>query len=145
MDLIPNDFGQLAFRWIHFVAGVLWIGLLYFFNWVNSAFAGTMDADTKRKVVPELMPRALFWFRWGAAFTWLSGVALAMLLYYSSSAPAYYFSSASENAGTTPSFGHWILPFGLLIVLFIAYDALAKSLSKQLLFALAAWGAIATA
>ena len=68
-----------------------------------------------------------------------------MLLYYSSSAPAYYFSSASENAGTTPSFGLWILPFGLLIVLFIAYDALAKSLSKQLLFALAAWGAIAVA
>ena len=66
----------------HVVAGILWIGLLYFFNWVNSNFAPTMDAETKKKVVPELMPRALFWFRWGAAFTWITGVLLLMLVYY---------------------------------------------------------------
>ncbi len=70
------------FRWIHVVAGILWIGLLYFFNFVNSAFAPTMDGETKRKVVPELMPRALYWFRWGAAFTWVTGVLLLMLVYY---------------------------------------------------------------
>ena len=73
---------ELGFRWLHFVAGVLWIGLLYFFNWVNSAFAPTMDADTKKKVIPELRPRALYWFRWGAAFTWVTGVLLLMLVYY---------------------------------------------------------------
>ncbi|MDP6740182.1 MAG: antitermination protein NusG, partial [Planctomycetota bacterium] len=62
---------ELADRWLHFGAGVLWIGLLYFFNWVNSAFAPTMDAETKKKVIPELMPRCLFWFRWGAMYTWI--------------------------------------------------------------------------
>lgn len=70
------------FRWIHVVAGILWIGLLYFFNWVNSAFAPTMDAETKKKVVPELMPRTLYWFRWGAAFTWVTGVFLLLLVFY---------------------------------------------------------------
>src|SRR6185295_6352176 len=70
------------FRWLHVFFGILWIGLLYFFNWVNSGFAPTMDAETKKKVVPELMPRALYWFRWGAAFTWITGVLLLMIVYY---------------------------------------------------------------
>ncbi len=76
------NFLEALFRWIHVLAGILWIGLLYFFNWVNANFAPTMDAETKKKVVPELMPRALFWFRWGAAFTWIIGVLLLMMVYY---------------------------------------------------------------
>lgn len=73
---------QVLSRWIHVVAGVTWIGLLYFFNFVNSAFAPTMDGDTKQKVVPELMPRTLYWFRWGAAWTWVSGVVLLQVVFY---------------------------------------------------------------
>ena len=45
------------FKWLHVLAGIMWIGLLYFFNFVNTAFAPTMDGETKKKVVPELMPR----------------------------------------------------------------------------------------
>lgn len=70
------------FRWIHVLTGVLWVGLLYFFNWVQPGFAATMDAETRKKVIPELMPRALFWFRFGAAATWLTGLLLLMLVYY---------------------------------------------------------------
>lgn len=73
---------EALFRWGHILAGVLWIGHLYFFNFVNSNFAPTMDGDTKKKVVPELMPRALFVFRWGAAWTWLTGLMLLGLVYY---------------------------------------------------------------
>src|SRR5438105_5393254 len=73
---------HLLMRWIHVVAGVAWIGHLYFFNWVNSQVAKTYDADSKKKVVPELMPRALYWFRWGAAYTWITGVLLAGINYY---------------------------------------------------------------
>ncbi len=62
-----------ALRWFHFIFGIIWIGLLYFFNFVNGPFAKTMDADTKKKVVPQLMPRALWWFRWGAMLTFLTG------------------------------------------------------------------------
>src|SRR5438876_1048897 len=76
------DFLQVLFRWIHVVAGITWIGHLYFFNWVNAQFAPTLDAETKKKVVPELMPRALYWFRWGAAYTWVTGVLLLLIVYY---------------------------------------------------------------
>ena len=77
-----NTIAENLSRWIHVVAGILWIGLLYFFNWVNTAFVPTMDAETKKKVIPELLPRTLFWFRWGAAFTWVFGVMLLVLVYY---------------------------------------------------------------
>jgi uncharacterized membrane protein len=69
-------------RWMHVLAGVMWIGLLYFFNFVNGPFQGTQDADTKRKVNPELQPRTLYWFRWGAAWTWVTGVLLLALVFY---------------------------------------------------------------
>jgi uncharacterized membrane protein len=70
------------FRWMHVLAGIVWIGMLYFFNFVNGPFAGTMDGDTKKKVIPELAPRALFWFRWGAAWTWITGVFLLQIVFY---------------------------------------------------------------
>jgi uncharacterized membrane protein len=73
---------QALFRWIHIVAGIVWIGHLYFFNFVNAPFEGTLDADAKKKVVPQLRPRALYWFRWGAAWTWITGVLLALLVFY---------------------------------------------------------------
>jgi uncharacterized membrane protein len=76
------DVLEAVLRWIHVVAGIVWIGLLYFFNFVNSAFAPTMDAETKKKVVPQLMPRALYWFRWGAAWTWVAGVLLLLIVFY---------------------------------------------------------------
>src|SRR4026208_676192 len=80
----PSVSGWLdaLFRWIHVVAGVMWIGHLYFFNFVNAQLAKTYDADSKKKVVPELMPRALYWFRWGAMYTWVTGIFLLAFEYY---------------------------------------------------------------
>jgi uncharacterized membrane protein len=71
--LDANTNTMFILRWLHFIAGVMWIGHLWFFNFVNANFAKTLDADSKKKVVPELMPRALFMFRWGAMFTFLTG------------------------------------------------------------------------
>jgi uncharacterized membrane protein len=76
------DVLNAVFRWLHILAGVLWIGMLYFFNWVNGPFVATLDGDAKKKVVPELMPRALFWFRWGAAWTWITGFVLLTIVFY---------------------------------------------------------------
>src|SRR5215468_10487346 len=84
MDATVSEWLELVFRWIHVVAGIAWIGHLYFFNFVNAQVAKTYDADSKKKVVPELMPRALYWFRWGAAWTWITGFLLAGIIYYSS-------------------------------------------------------------
>src|SRR3989338_4061643 len=73
ISLDATTIGLFALRWFHFIFGIIWIGLLYFFNFVNGPFAKTMDANTKKLVVPQLMPRALWWFRWGAMFTFLTG------------------------------------------------------------------------
>src|SRR5215510_5777912 len=73
---------EAIFRWMHVLAGIIWIGHLYFFNWVNGPFQAKIDGPTKKAVNPELLPRALYWFRWGAAYTWFTGVLLLMLVYY---------------------------------------------------------------
>ncbi len=75
---------DILFRWIHMFTGILWIGLLYFFNFINAQFVPTLDGDAKRKVIPELLPRTLFWFRWGAFWTWTTGVLLLALVFYHS-------------------------------------------------------------
>ncbi len=72
---------DILFRWFHVFFGIMWIGLLYFFNFVNGPFSKTLDADSKKKVVPELMPRALFFFRWAAMITFILGWALFFLNY----------------------------------------------------------------
>lgn len=73
---------ESGFRWLHVLGGVVWVGLGYFSTWVNVGFLQSLDGDTKRRVLPELMPRVLFWFRWGAAITWLTGLLLLGLVYY---------------------------------------------------------------
>ena len=75
------------FRWIHFFAGVVWIGLLYYFNFVQTEFFKETDASAKSSAISKLVPRALWWFRYGALLTFLSGLALAA---YLASAINYY-------------------------------------------------------
>src|SRR6201993_4234468 len=74
---VPGDFNTnflMIVRWIHFLAGITWIGLLYFFNLINVPFQKELDAASKGKVVPALMPRALWWFRMAAVLTVLAGI-----------------------------------------------------------------------
>ncbi len=66
---------RIIFRWLHFVAGITWIGLLYFFNLVNVPVQKKLDAETKKKVNPDLLSLALWYFRWGAVLTVLAGLA----------------------------------------------------------------------
>ena len=68
-------FGMIV-RWIHFLAGITWIGLLYFFNLINAGFLKSLDGPTKNIVIPKLMPVALNWFRHGATVTVLAGLIL---------------------------------------------------------------------
>ena len=63
----------LVVRWVHFLAGITWIGLLYFFNLINAGFLKSLDGPTKNIVIPKLMPAALNWFRHGATVTVLAG------------------------------------------------------------------------
>ena|SRR5437867_2746042 len=72
MDLVP----ALA-RWLHFLAGVMWIGLLYYFNFVQVPALKAATADgTAAGITKHVAPRALLYFRWAAVVTWLAGAAL---------------------------------------------------------------------
>jgi uncharacterized membrane protein len=66
-------------RFIHFFAGVAWIGHLYYFNFVQGAFFAEIDAPTKNVAFQKLVPKALWWFRWGAMFTFLSGLGMLLI------------------------------------------------------------------
>ncbi|HZS12225.1 MAG TPA: hypothetical protein VFA38_08245 [Nitrospirales bacterium] len=72
---------EQIFRWTHFLAGITWIGLLYFFNVINAGFLKSLDAGQKGVVIPRLMPAALAWFRHGATVTVLAGLVLIFMLH----------------------------------------------------------------
>src|SRR5580765_5202845 len=67
---------EFMLRWFHFLAGITWIGLLYYFNFVQGPFMAEADPATKSAVTQKLVPRALWWFRWSAVLTWLTGAAI---------------------------------------------------------------------
>jgi len=69
-----DELAHTLIRWLHFVGGITWIGMLYFFNLVNVPLQKKLDADTKKKVNPDLLLPALWFFRWGAVLTVLAGL-----------------------------------------------------------------------
>jgi len=72
MDLVP-----IFARWLHFLAGIMWIGLLYYFNFVQVPALKAAAADnTGAGITKHVAPRALFYFRWASLVTWLAGAAL---------------------------------------------------------------------
>jgi uncharacterized membrane protein len=77
-----NSILQLLLRLFHIFFGVIWVGHLYFFNFVNVPFQGVLDKELKPKVNPPLILRALWWFRWGAMGTFLAGVLLFIMKYW---------------------------------------------------------------
>ena len=76
MELFTGYGLDYLFRWGHFLAGITWIGLLYYFNFVQTEYFKEAEADHKSGAIQKLVPRALWWFRWAAMFTFLTGVAL---------------------------------------------------------------------
>jgi uncharacterized membrane protein len=74
MALFSGDGWLFLLRWIHFLSGITWIGMLYYFNFVQTPFFATAEAPVRAgMIVGSLVGRALWWFRWGAMFTFLSG------------------------------------------------------------------------
>ena len=71
-------FWQAVFRWMHVFFGILWIGLLYYFNFVQIRVMPSIPAELKPGVSKYIAPEALFWFRWAALATWVMGVILAV-------------------------------------------------------------------
>ncbi len=108
---------EQGLRWIHFLAGITWIGMLYFFNMVNVPLMKELDAATKGKVIPKLMPRALWWFRWGSVWTVLAGFIYFMI---------YLVRDAGNAEGA--SWGRWA---GLWFAVWVVTWAILYGLCRQ--------------
>jgi uncharacterized membrane protein len=99
----PTANEEIGLRWIHFVSGIIWVGLLYFFNLVGFPTMRQLDGSVRGRVFPVLMTRAMSWFRWSALIAVLVGLRYFFLL----------LSADAQNAGRSVLalewFGWWVL------------------------------------
>ena len=81
MELVTTHDGwQFLLRWFHFLAGITWIGILYYFNFVQTPFfASPLGGEAKSSMTRGLVPSALWWFRWGAMFTFITGWLIVLM------------------------------------------------------------------
>ena len=100
-------FWTAIFRYLHVLFGIMWIGLLYYFNFVQTRMMPQIPAELKPAVSKFIAPEALFWFRWAALFTWLMGVILAWSRGYIGGA---YSLGASEGFADK---GHILIGVGM--------------------------------
>ena len=136
-----NEWLELALRWAHVFAGIMWVGTTYYFTWLDGRFAeleeqskdkkpdekqfvwmvhsGGFYAVEKQKI-PQLMPATLHWFKWEAAITWITGFLLFGLLFYHG---GYLISLEDAPLAKGPAIG---LSFGMLLAGWVVYDLLWK-------------------
>ena len=135
-----GDWANLLLRWTHFIAGIAWIGSSFYFIWLDRALSaptpprpgvdgevwmvhsGGFYQTEKRRPGPGEMPAVLHWFKWEALFTWITGIALLVLIYYLSQAYLLDPAVSRIGRGTATAFG-----IALLIIGWVAYDLLWKS------------------
>ncbi|MGE5059139.1 MAG: urate hydroxylase PuuD [Betaproteobacteria bacterium] len=86
------EFTQFMLRWVHFLSGVTWIGILYYFNFVQTPFFAETEAGVRTAAIQKLVPRALWWFRWGAMFTFLAGISIYLMRMSEMGAGLFYSS-----------------------------------------------------
>lgn len=111
----------MLLRWVHFIAGVAWVGLLYFFNLVNIPFLKELDGATKSKIFPSLMLRTLWWFRWASLVTVLVGLSYWMHSVGAAarSAEAETGSPASPGMAFGSFFVIWTIVFAVIYALIL--------------------------
>ena len=105
-----NDAAVLMLlRWIHLLAGIMWIGLLYYFNVVNVQFMRELDPGTRSRILAPLLRRALWWFRWSSLVAVLAGMAYWMVIVHSDAANA----RASGAHAIWTFFAVWTVAFAI--------------------------------
>ena len=87
------EFILFILRWIHFLAGITWIGILYYFNFVQTPFFAETEPAVRVGAIQKLVPRALWWFRWGAMVTFLAGATIYLLRMHEMGAGLFFSSS----------------------------------------------------
>ena len=76
MEILTQHGGEFLSRWGHYLSGVTWIGLLYYFNFVQVPAFAAFEAGPRTAAIRTIVPRALWWFRWGAVLTLLTGLSV---------------------------------------------------------------------
>jgi uncharacterized membrane protein len=136
-----NEWLELALRWAHVFAGIMWVGTTYYFTWLDGRFSeleeqskdakpdekhfvwmvhsGGFYAVEKQKI-PKLMPSTLHWFKWEAGITWITGFLLFGLLFYHG---GYLINFDEPPISKGAAIG---LSFGLLLAGWVVYDLLWK-------------------
>ena len=95
-----------AFRWLHVLSGVMWIGMLYYFNFVQMPSMPKIPDEQKPAIGKVIAPAALFWFRWGAMATIVTGLILAALSGWLLEALLLGFTDKGTH--TTIGIGMWL-------------------------------------
>lgn len=141
LDPTISEWLNLIFRWVHVFAGIMWVGTTYYFTWLDArlteeekAVANTGDAAqiwmvhsggfyvVEKRKVPDLASRTLHWFRWEAGTTWLSGMALMVVIFYLGGGALIDPDVRDISVGAAVALG-----VGVLIVGGIVYDLLMLS------------------
>jgi uncharacterized membrane protein len=166
LDPYVTDWLNLLTRWLHVIAGIVWIGSSFYFIALDNHLRPPKDeADAeaglggeawevhgggfynvqKYRVAPRVLPDKLYWFKWEAYTTWLSGFALMIVLYYLN-ADTYLIDKSVADLSTGAAIA---ISIGLLAASWLVYDALCRLLGSRplvlaavllVLVTLAAWG-----
>src|SRR5258708_29695682 len=118
----PHANEMILLRWLHLVFGIIWIGLLYFFNLVLTPAMKKCDPQLRIKIYPELMPGAMGWFRWSALVTVLVGMRY-FTIHLASDAKL-----AGDRSLTGKWFGWWLLVWLVAYVFIYALQLPAKGI-----------------
>ncbi len=110
---------QAVFRWMHVIFGILWIGLLYYFNFVQARKMPDIPAELKPAVSKYIAPEALFWFRWSSLFTVLAGIGLAALRGHEYAANVFTFGLAGGYDSSKRGYTLMGIGIYLAIIMFL--------------------------
>ncbi len=130
-------------RWLHVLAGITWIGLLYYFNFVQAVALPKAKADnTAAGITKHVAPQALLWFRWAALVTWITGAVYLYRAGHLSLADAFMLKGASTTIGmgawlgTIMLFNVWVLiwPNQKKVLGLVAADDATKAKAARVAF-----------
>ena len=107
-DYNGYDFGKFFFRWLHVVSGVMWVGLLWYFNFVQIPNMPNIPDEQKPAIGKVIAPAALWWFRWGAMATIITGLIVAYLNGYIVQALSFGLAEGSSVGHRMIGIGMWL-------------------------------------